>query len=227
MNEREAFEAWWPDQLYDGHGLYRAPAQYAWSGWKARAAVEADRAQRVPDGWALVPIEPDDALMRPFYACPPDELSLAWRAMHMVAAKKSRGLASTPAPAQREPSEATIAQIDREIEAMLTQVESGSFPELPTRTLELAREVAKLIVAKHQEPPQQERGPMTNEIEYQERIFRLEVALKKSLEDRHPMTETQRRALIARAGDLTDGLNQDDFADEIVKAVERHHGIKE
>ena len=68
---------------------------------------------------------------------------------------------------------------------------------------------------------------MTKEIEYQERISRLEVALKKSLEDRHPMTETQRRALIDRAGDLTDGLNQDDFADEIVKAVERHHGIKE
>lgn len=74
---------------------------------------------------------------------------------------------------------------------------------------------------------QQERKPMTKEIEYQERISRLEVALKKSLEDRHPMTETQRRALIDRAGDLTDGLNQDDFADEIVKAVERHHGIKE
>jgi len=67
----------------------------------ARAAVEADRAQRVPDGWALVPIDPDDALLRPFYACPPDELGLAWRAMQMVAARKSRLLASTPAPAQQ------------------------------------------------------------------------------------------------------------------------------
>lgn len=40
-----------------------------------------------------------------------------------------------------------------------------------------------------------------------------------------PLTQEQRRALIDAAGDKTDGLNQDDFADEIVRAVERHHGI--
>lgn len=40
-----------------------------------------------------------------------------------------------------------------------------------------------------------------------------------------PLTPAQRRALIDEAGDKTDGLNQDDFADEIVRAVERHHGI--
>lgn len=84
-----AFYTFSPEALAD---LYR----------QVCAAIEADRAQKVPDGWALVPIEPDDALMRPFYACPPDELSLAWRAMHMVAARKSRLLASTPAPAQQE-----------------------------------------------------------------------------------------------------------------------------
>lgn len=42
-----------------------------------------------------------------------------------------------------------------------------------------------------------------------------------------PLTPAQRRELIDSAGDKTDGLNQDDFADEIVKATERHHGIKE
>ena len=40
-----------------------------------------------------------------------------------------------------------------------------------------------------------------------------------------PLTPAQRRALIDRAGDITDGLNQDDFADEIIKLVEAHHGI--
>lgn len=40
-----------------------------------------------------------------------------------------------------------------------------------------------------------------------------------------PLTREQRRALIDAAGDKTDGLNQDDFADEIVRSVERHHGI--
>ena len=67
-----------------------------------------------------------------------------------------------PAPPQQEPNKATIAQIDREIEAMLTLVESGSFPEFPERTLALAKEVARQIVGQHQEPPQQERKPMTD-----------------------------------------------------------------
>jgi hypothetical protein len=40
-----------------------------------------------------------------------------------------------------------------------------------------------------------------------------------------PLTPAQRRLLIDEAGNKTDGLNQDDFADEIVLAVERHHGI--
>lgn len=46
-----------------------------------------------------------------------------------------------------------------------------------------------------------------------------------SCKARKPLTPAQRRALIDRAGDITDGLNQDDFAEEIVKLVERHHGI--
>lgn len=34
-----------------------------------------------------------------------------------------------------------------------------------------------------------------------------------------PLTPAQRRELIDRAGDITDGLNQDDFADEIINQV--------
>lgn len=42
-----------------------------------------------------------------------------------------------------------------------------------------------------------------------------------------PMNTAQRRELIDHAGNLTDGLDQDDFAQAIVDAVERYHGIKE
>lgn len=43
--------------------------------------------------------------------------------------------------------------------------------------------------------------------------------------ERQPMTATQRRQLIDAAGDKTDGLNQDDFAHQIVREVESFHGI--
>ena len=39
----------------------------------------------VPDGFALVPVKSDDAILRPFYNCPPDELGLAWDAALRVA----------------------------------------------------------------------------------------------------------------------------------------------
>lgn len=40
-----------------------------------------------------------------------------------------------------------------------------------------------------------------------------------------PLTPPQRRGLIDAAGNKTDGLGQDDFAQEIVSSVERHYGI--
>ena len=46
-----------------------------------------------------------------------------------------------------------------------------------------------------------------------------------SCKARKPLTPAQRRTLIDQAGDITDGLNQDDFADEIIKLVEAHHGV--
>lgn len=38
----------------------------------------------------LVPVEPTDAMLRPFYECPPDELRLAWSAMLIIAKNQSR-----------------------------------------------------------------------------------------------------------------------------------------
>lgn len=47
--ERAAFEAWWKGDLVDWQGYESVPALHAWEAWQARAAVEADRAQRVPE----------------------------------------------------------------------------------------------------------------------------------------------------------------------------------
>lgn len=139
--ERKAFEAWWPDPLYDGHGLYRAPAQYAWAGWKARAAIEADRAQRVPDGLTLAVIG------HKHFGNP---IPQAWYA----AAKEL--LASTPAPAQQEPN----WWRKRADEIELAVARSGS-----TDAMRCYTDMRTLLqeVARHQEPPQQERKPMTEE----------------------------------------------------------------
>ena len=53
-----------------------------------RAEVERLRGERMgcpPEGYQLVPHEPTDALLRPFYNCPPDELQHAWSAALRVA----------------------------------------------------------------------------------------------------------------------------------------------
>jgi hypothetical protein len=52
----------------------------------------------IPEGWALIPLESSDALLRPFFMCPPEELKLAWQAMHMIAKKMH------PAPAVSAPA---------------------------------------------------------------------------------------------------------------------------
>jgi hypothetical protein len=42
-------------------------------------------AAKLPATHVMVPVEPTDAMLRPFYDCPPDELKLAWQAMlHIV-----------------------------------------------------------------------------------------------------------------------------------------------
>jgi len=44
---------------------------------------------------------------------------------------------------------------------------------------------------------------------------------------RKPMTDAQRRRVIDEAGFNTEGLTQDDFAQEIISGAERFHDIKE
>lgn len=50
-----------------------------------RAAAQA---LAVPEGWQMVPKEADDAMLRPFYDCPPEELPLAWQAALYIAGKR-------------------------------------------------------------------------------------------------------------------------------------------
>lgn len=66
-----------------------------------RAAIAADRAKRgeaAPEGWQLVPNEADDALLRPFYECPPDELRLAWSASLLIASNRLKCAAAPKEP---------------------------------------------------------------------------------------------------------------------------------
>ena len=70
-------------------------------GWVlARDAIAIMRKE--PQGWVGVPSKPTTAMLRPFYACPPDELELAWDAM----------LAITGVQAKTEPiSDAELKQM--------------------------------------------------------------------------------------------------------------------
>jgi hypothetical protein len=43
------------------------------------------RTRPAPEGMELVPVEPSDAILRPFYECPPAELKLAWQAALTIA----------------------------------------------------------------------------------------------------------------------------------------------
>lgn len=57
-------------------------------------------AQPAPAGWKLVPEVPTEAMLRPFYECPPDELKLAWQAMLAITEAAERRVAAPAAPAQ-------------------------------------------------------------------------------------------------------------------------------
>lgn len=45
----------------------------------------------VPDGFALVPVEANDEILRPFRYCPDDQLFLAWRVSIRIAAAQQKG----------------------------------------------------------------------------------------------------------------------------------------
>lgn len=61
--------------------------------WNHRAAL----LEPVGEGWVMVPKEPTEAMLRPFYECPPDELPLAWAAMLMVVAASPKTNGGAPA----------------------------------------------------------------------------------------------------------------------------------
>jgi hypothetical protein len=49
-----------------------------------------------PDGMALVPEQASEAMLRPFYKCPSDELQVAWQAAVLIAKKRTRAAALAP-----------------------------------------------------------------------------------------------------------------------------------
>lgn len=68
-----------------------------------------------PSMHALVPVEPDQALLRPFCECPPDELPLAWAAMLRIAEVKQRrtsGVAACHLPGCPHGAECVHAKTD-------------------------------------------------------------------------------------------------------------------
>ena len=174
----------------------------------ARAAVEADRAQRVPDGWKLVPVEPTEEMLN----CGPAPANDAEKFAADLAAGYRKNiwaamLASTPAPAQQEPMEAfLVIDLSRELGVAASELIKelrdqgiGNYSvnmALPKSAAAAMRAHFK-SAAQHQEPSQQERKPMTPE-QVAETVFEVN-------------------------GNEPSAL----FWRDLVRAVERHHGIKE
>lgn len=144
----QAFEKWWSAQET---GLGTAHKFTAWNAWLARAAVEADRAQRVPDGFALVPIEPTPEMLN--CGLVPTNEGEKFAADIAAGYRKTiwaAMLASTPAqPAQQEPPPRKLSAVDLAKAAAKEQFRH--YHEV-------------MAAAQHQEPPQPvERKPMTDE----------------------------------------------------------------
>lgn len=163
--------------------------------WNRRAAIEADRAQRVPDGWKLVPVDPVrsmvDAAERVDWADSDVRGNIynMWNVM----------LASTPAPAQQEPAEPMDAHRAAYFMRRFLHEEKMLGPnEQAALHFTIAALEAMESAAQHQEPPQQERKPMTDEVV---------------------------REGFAACG--VGGINARLGFVEGVKFAERHHGIKE
>lgn len=143
MKDIESFEAWWGEQqIFAGAEQFKDVAKKA---WLARTAVEADRAQRVPDAAAereriLGMLTRHDwspsNIFRYYYP----SVTGDW-----VDLRELRTLlASTPAPAQQEPVYCT-------------------YPACQSTGKTCLGACAK-HAAHHQEPPHQERKPMTDEV---------------------------------------------------------------
>lgn len=158
MNEREAFEAWFKEKSPVGGVNAKLAARDA---WLARAAIEADRAQRVPDAEDLK----DRLVAISSAVVDSDE-----REAQAIIRTTLELLASTPAPAQQEPSEAEMvcAEAYQVVGCLLSDL--GLFETDQSRkildNLSEARRVHQDVLpwesAQHQEQPRQERGPMTD-----------------------------------------------------------------
>ena len=68
----------------------------------------------VPEGWQMVPEVASDAMLRPFYECPPEELQLAWQAAVQIAKKQAKAVAPDQfrdaAKMMAEPAEVPMTQ---------------------------------------------------------------------------------------------------------------------
>lgn len=171
----EDVQRWGPEFAHK-----RCVKAYSLGGCDARAAIEADRAQRVPDGWKLVPVEPTDAMVRaalhldlsymPGHEGP--DRAAVYRAM--LAAVPAR--ASTPAPAQQEPKEwlptaENINVLPEPVRRYISELETNCDPAGTVRHLTILQDTVRALeasnrmlrdAARHQEQPQQERKPMTD-----------------------------------------------------------------
>lgn len=166
MNEREAFEAW----LLGSYGKVYSKedcdrfvehGHVSWLSWLARAAVEADRAQRVPDGWKQEAAEAIDWLLNNIRR---DAPQLSGKAMGNAVRVRDALLASTPAPAQQEPGTPMDAHRAAYFMRRFLHEEKMLGPnEQAALHFTIDALEAMESAAQHQEPPQQERGPMTRE----------------------------------------------------------------
>lgn len=163
--ERAAFESWFKEKSPVVGINAKLAARDA---WQSRAAIEADRAQRVPHPVYLSARALIDAARRDW---PSSSVHRA-RVLEAASALESALLASTPAPAQQEPSEAEMvcAEAYQVVGCLLSDL--GLFETEAARkildNLSEARMVHQDVLpwesaAQHQDPPQQERKPMTEE----------------------------------------------------------------
>lgn len=182
---------------------------------QARAAIEADRAQRVPDGWANLLKAAREVLSWTQAADRPpvrDEIEcgrMTGVRVHALADlhEAVQALASTPAPAQQEPATPMDAHRAAYFMRRFLHEEKMLGPnEQAALHFTIAALEAMESAAQHQEPPQQERGPMTEEQIADDYFARSEGAI-------NPDSRLPQNGSLAC---FTAG----------VRFAERHHGIR-
>lgn len=210
MNEREAFEAWYeaycmPSEADwfrldadDENEYHHAITADAWAAWQARAAIEADRAQRVPDGWKLEAAVAIDELLRLIRRNAPE---LSGKVLGNAQRVLDTALAPTPAPAQQEPAKPMDAHLAAYFMRRFLHEEKMLGPNEQAALQFTIAALEALESAQHQAQPQQERKPMTH-IKEQARSYQVA-----------QLAPTTGMVAISSAA--------------YIELYERHHGIKE